>query len=126
MIKNQVKVVGIDKQHLQVISCQNKVCGGCLQSDSCGVSVINNFFKKTQKLFYIKKQKKQNVKIGDIIITEIDESKLFKKALSAYITPIVLAIIVSFLTSLITHNDLFLLTGFFFGLFIRAIIRKFK
>jgi positive regulator of sigma E activity len=128
MIKNQVKIVGIDKECLQVISHQKKVCGGCQHTENCGISVINNFFKKQQKSFVVKKPPDKNLEVGDIISTEIDETILFKSALTAYITPIITAIITSFLTSLLfsTNNDLLLLTGFILGLFIYVVISKLK
>ena len=88
MIEEQAIVTRIEPNQVWIKSLQSSACGGCVQQTSCGTATLAKLLPKREFALDCE----LNLKVGDCVRVQIDDSHLSLSSLLLYLLPLIVTL----------------------------------
>ncbi|MDH5611376.1 MAG: SoxR reducing system RseC family protein [Gammaproteobacteria bacterium] len=98
MIEQQVQVIAVEDNRLLVEAERRSSCQSCAVKNGCGTSVLAKWFDTKHLRFYVDKPVDtalSDVAVGDWVMVGLQESALTQGALTVYLLPLLIMIVVA-------------------------------
>lgn len=100
MIEQEVQVVAVEAHRLLVEAERRSSCQSCAVKSGCGTSVLAKWFDRKHLRFYVDKPAdgpRSDLAVGDYVRVGLQESALTQGALTVYLWPLLVMIMVAVL-----------------------------
>lgn len=133
MLKEQAKIVAVEKEAVWVETIQTSTCGSCVARKGCGQALLSGLGTKPNYVRVLLDQNNlsSHYAVNQFVTIGLPESIVVKTSLFLYLLPLMLMIVFAMVGQYYFVNELFVILmagfGLFFGGFlIRLLSDKYK
>jgi len=127
MLKEQAKIVAVEKEAIWVETIQLSTCGSCSARKGCGQALLSGLGAKPNyvRVLFDHNHGSSHYVVNQFVTIGLPESIVVKASLFLYLLPLVLMILFAMLGQYYFINELFAILMAGFGLFVGGFLVRF-